>query len=59
MGGPPFPIDPEEDGGPVAKTEIQDEVLFLRAAGVDVGKRFVIACVRTPNPRGRNVELGD
>lgn len=29
----------------------RDEVLYLRAAGVDVGKRFVMACVRTPDPR--------
>jgi transposase len=35
----------------VAKAEVRDEVLFLRAAGVDVGKRFVVVCVRTPNPR--------
>lgn len=25
-------------------------MLYLRAAGIDVGKRFVVACVRTPNP---------
>lgn len=35
----------------VAKTPARDEVLYLRAAGVDVGKRFVMACVRTPDPR--------
>jgi transposase len=35
----------------VARVEIRDEVLFLRAAGVDVGKRFVVVCVRTPNLR--------
>ena len=35
----------------MARTETRDEVLYLRAAGVDVGKRFVIVCVRTPNPR--------
>lgn len=29
----------------------RDEVLYLRAAGVDVGKRFVVACVRAPDPR--------
>ncbi|HEV2343238.1 MAG TPA: IS110 family transposase [Actinocrinis sp.] len=32
------------------KSEAHDEVLYLRAAGVDVGKRFVVACARTPNP---------
>jgi transposase len=26
-------------------------MLYLRAAGVDVGKRFVVACVRTPDSR--------
>jgi transposase len=31
-------------------SEVRDEVLYLRAAGVDVGKRFVVACVRVPNP---------
>lgn len=35
----------------MAKTQARDEVLYLRAAGVDVGKRFVVACVRTPNPQ--------
>jgi transposase len=34
----------------MTKTQARDEVLYLRAAGVDVGKRFVVACVRTPNP---------
>lgn len=33
------------------KTQTRDEVLYLRAAGVDVGKRFVVACARTPDPR--------
>jgi transposase len=28
----------------------RDEVLYLRAAGIDVGKRFVVACVRAPDP---------
>ncbi|MET8631141.1 IS110 family transposase [Kitasatospora sp. NPDC004669] len=35
----------------MAKAVAPDEVLFLRAAGVDVGKRFVVVCVRTPNPK--------
>ena len=34
----------------MAKSDVRDEVLYLRAAGVDVGKRFVVACVRTPHP---------
>jgi transposase len=28
----------------------KDEVLYLRAAGLDLGKRFLLACVRTPHP---------
>lgn len=34
------------------KIAARDEVHYLRAAGVDVdvGKRFVMACVRTPDP---------
>lgn len=35
----------------MTKTPARDEVLYLRAAGVDVGKRFVMACVRTPDPK--------
>jgi transposase len=35
----------------VATAQAREEVLYLRAAGVDVGKRFVVACVRTPDPR--------
>lgn len=35
----------------MAVSDVRDEVLYLRAAGVDVGKRFVVACVRTPSPR--------
>lgn len=34
----------------MAGSDVRDEVLYLRAAGVDVGKRFVVAAVRTPNP---------
>src|SRR5258707_6194870 len=35
----------------MAGVQARDEMLYLRAAGVDVGKRFVVACVRTPDPR--------
>ena len=35
----------------MAGVQARDEVLYLRAAGVDIGKRFVVACVRTPDPR--------
>lgn len=35
----------------MAMMQARDEVLYLRAAGVDVGKRFVVACVRAPNPK--------
>jgi transposase len=34
----------------MARIPARDEVLYVRAAGVDVGKRFVMACVRTPDP---------
>jgi transposase len=36
----------------VAKSVASDEVVYLRSAGVDIGKRFVVACVRTPSPKG-------
>jgi transposase len=35
----------------MTKTPARDEVLYLRAAGVDIGKRFVVACVRVPDPQ--------
>jgi transposase len=35
----------------MATTVARDEVLYLRSAGVDVGKRFVLACVRAPDPK--------
>jgi transposase len=35
----------------MATVQAHDEVLYLRAAGVDVGKRFVLACVRAPDPK--------
>ncbi|HKS48281.1 MAG TPA: hypothetical protein VJT49_24860 [Amycolatopsis sp.] len=35
----------------MGKAEARDEVLYLRAAGVDVGKWFVVACVRIPDPQ--------
>lgn len=41
----------------MAKAAVRDEVLYLRAAGVDVGKRFVVACVRTPSPKGGRWQL--
>jgi transposase len=41
----------------MAKAAVRDEVLYLRAAGVDVGKRFVMACVRTPSPKGGRWQL--
>lgn len=34
----------------MAGQEVKDEVLYLRAAGLDLGKRFLVACVRAPNP---------
>ena len=41
----------------MARAVVRDEVLYLRAAGVDVGKRFVVACVRTPSPKGGRWQL--
>jgi transposase len=35
----------------MGKANAADEVLYVRSAGVDVGKRFVVACVRTPDPK--------
>lgn len=34
----------------MAKQESSDEVVYLRAAGLDLGKRFLMACVRIPHP---------
>jgi hypothetical protein len=34
----------------LAKQEASDEVIYLRAAGLDLGKRFLVACVRVPHP---------
>lgn len=45
----PIPVDGKGKGD-VAKQEVKDEVLYLRAAGLDLGKRFLVACVRVPNP---------
>ncbi|MDT3446944.1 hypothetical protein [Pseudofrankia sp. BMG5.37] len=30
---------------------VKDEVIHLRSAGVDLGKRFLVACARMPSPR--------
>lgn len=35
----------------MGKANAADEVLYVRSAGVDVGKRFVVACVRAPDPK--------
>lgn len=34
----------------MARQEASDEVIYLRAAGLDLGKRFMVACVRVPHP---------
>jgi transposase len=39
------------EGTGVARQDVIDEVLYLRSAGLDLGKRFLLACVRTPNPK--------
>ncbi|WP_434099753.1 IS110 family transposase [Streptomyces minutiscleroticus] len=35
----------------MARQDVKDEVLYLRAAGVDLGKQFLLACVRTPGAK--------
>lgn len=37
----------------MARQDVSDEVLYLRCAGLDLGKRFLMACVRVPNPKKR------
>lgn len=32
----------------MARQDVKDEVIYLRAARLDLGKRFLVACVRTP-----------
>ncbi|MFF4651150.1 IS110 family transposase [Streptomyces sp. NPDC001380] len=34
----------------MARQDVKDEVIHLRSAGVDLGKRFLLACTRTPSP---------
>lgn len=31
------------------RQDVKDEIIHLRSAGVDLGKRFLLACVRTPS----------
>jgi transposase len=33
----------------MARLDVKDEVIHLRSAGVDLGKRFLLACARTPS----------
>lgn len=33
----------------MSRQEISDEVIYLRSAGVDLGKRLLVACVRVPS----------
>ncbi|MEI5098021.1 hypothetical protein RB200_04405 [Streptomyces sp. PmtG] len=33
------------------RQDVKGEVIHLRSAGVDLGKRFLLACVRTPSTR--------
>ncbi|MGI5251892.1 IS110 family transposase [Actinacidiphila glaucinigra] len=35
----------------MARQDVKDEVIHLRSAGVDLGKRFLGACSRTPSPK--------
>lgn len=34
----------------MSKRVVHDEVLYVRSAGLDLGKRFLVACIRVPNP---------
>lgn len=34
----------------MSKQDVKDEVFYLRAAGLDLGKRLLVACVRVPHP---------
>lgn len=33
----------------MVRQDVKDEVIYLRSAGVDLGKRFLVACARTPS----------
>jgi transposase len=35
----------------MVKRDVRDEVVYLRAAGLDLGKRFLLACVRVPGEK--------
>ncbi len=35
----------------MGRQDVKDEVVYLRAAGLDLGKRFLVACVRVPSPQ--------
>jgi transposase len=34
----------------MGKQDVGDEPIYLRSAGLDLGKRFLVACVRMPHP---------
>lgn len=34
----------------MTRQDVKDEVIHLRSAGVDLGKRLLLACARTPSP---------
>ena len=42
-----------EEGTDVGRQDVTDEVLYFRSAGLDLGKRCLLACVRVPNPKRR------
>ena len=35
----------------MVRQDVKDEVIYLRSAGVDLGKRFLVACARTPSAK--------
>ena len=50
--GPPDDVLQVVDGEEGSEVE----VLFERVAGLDIGKKTLTVCVRTPGPRGRRAE---
>lgn len=48
----------------MARQDVKDEVVHMRSAGVDLGKRFLVACTRVPSSKrtgskGRRRERGE
>ena len=50
-GRPVVVVGLRERADGMSKRVVHDEVLYVRSAGLDLGKRFLVACIRTPNPK--------